>query len=472
MIRQARHTSPAALVINRAFGTPGHGRTYTPAIAAIISVSFSVLTATRLWSSSIPSSVVPIAHFITFAVLCLLIVARPVWGIIIIGASFPVAGILPPVGFTTSAYPLLGAATLLGYGREFVFEKSQTPIVTLSHVLACILIAWITLSNPPAAFSIGDRVWLWTYVQLLALMFLTTQLMKHEHEHRALMATYVIGAIISAYVAVHQVQFGLSSAASLRARGLAEGANDAGRYYVLAVVFLAHLRHAYTKRWLKVLSIAAIVILLAGLAATVSRTSVLLLLLGIGLMLIERTKLLKERLFEFGLAIAAAALLVVPVEYWRIVSGIVVSIVQGQDSVGFRYMQWDAGLAMWADHPVAGVGIGQFENHSVYYGTNFIPFYGLRWSAHNTYVTMLAETGLVGFLLFLALIIAAAIGLKNGWVREQRGSISATHYTWLTALTIMLIGGMTGDDHVHKFIWLIFGLGAVHLTPLFRSRSI
>lgn len=368
-------------------------------------------------------------------------------------------------------YPLLGAATLLGYVREFVFEKSQVPFVTLPHVLALMVAAWITVTNPSAAFSLGDRVWPWTYLQLLLLMFLTSQLLRHEHQHRAIMATFLIGAVISAYVAVQQVQFGLSSASSIRARGLAEGANDAGRYYVLAVIFLAHLRHAYTRRWMRVVAIAAIVILLAGLAATVSRTSLLLLLLGIGLMLLERTKLLKERLFEFAVAIAAAALLVVPIEYWRIVSGIVVSILQGQDSVGFRYMQWDAGLAMWADHPLAGVGIGQFENHSVYYGTNFIPFYGLRWSAHNTYETMLAETGLVGFLLFLTLIAASAVGLRIGWLREQPDSISATHYTWLTAFVIMLVGGMTGDDHVHKLLWLIFGIGAVHLRPLFGSRT-
>jgi TctA family transporter len=85
---------------------------------------------------------------------------------------------------------------------------------------------------------------------------------------------------------------------------------------------------------------------------------------------------------------------------------------------------------------------------------------------------MLAETGAVGFLLFLALIATSALGLKIGWLREQQDSISATHYTWLTAFAIMLIGGMTGDDHVHKLLWLIFGIGAAHFSPLLRSRTI
>ena len=239
---------------------------------------------------------------------------------------------------------------------------------------------------------------------------------------------------------------------------------------MLAIVFLVYLHTGWRRRVGRWASLAGIALLFVGLAATVSRTSVLLLALAIVMMAAEQTTLLRQRLFQVGVALAAAGLLLIPDEYWRIMAGIVSSILRGEDSVGFRYMQWDAGLAMWADHPVAGVGIGQFEASSVYYGTNFIPFYGIRWSAHNTYVTMLAETGTVGFLLFMALVASAGTGLKNNWLRPVRERHGTLQYTWLTAFVVMLFGAITGDDHTHKFLWLIFGVGAGGLATLVPRR--
>lgn len=432
--------------------------------------SFLLFTAARMWGGMMRPEVVYAIDVLAFAPLLLLLMLRPVWGIIIIGALFPVAGILPPVAFTTSAYPLLGAATLLGYLRRMIIERFPVPHVTGPHFLALLLVVWIVVSHPQAATSLGNRVWVWTYLQLLVLMFLTTQLLVRSSDHHALMLMFAIGAVVSAYVALHQVHYGLTSATSLRGRGLAEGVNDAGRYFVLGIVFLAYLRHVYKKQWMQTAALAGIVLLLAGLAATVSRTSVLLLLIALVLLTIERTPLLRERIVEFGIALAAAALLLIPPEYWRIVSGILTSIFHGHDSVGFRYMQWDAGLAMWADHPLRGVGIGQFENYSVYYGTNFIPFYGLRWSAHNTYVTLLAETGIVGLVLFLAVVLGALRGLWKGWIGETNAAPVSLRYTWATVLIVMLIGGITGDDHIHKLTWMIAGIGAAGFRPVIPRR--
>lgn len=457
--------------VDRLFRTARDGQTFTLRIAFVMVWSFLLFTSARMWSGMMPPEAVNAIDVLALAPLLVLIALRPVWGIIVIGALFPVAGILPSVGFTTSVYPLLGAATLLGSLRMMIIERFPSPHVTSLDVLALLLVVWIVVSHPLAATSIGNRVWVWTYLQLLLLMFLTTQLLVRGSDHHALMLMFVIGGVVSAYVALHQVQYGLSSATSLRGRGLAEGANDAGRSFVFAIVFIAFLRHVYKKRWMQTAAIAAIVLLLAGLAATVSRTSVLLLLIALILLIIEGTTMLRERIVEFGIALAAAALLLIPPGYWRITSGILTSILQGHDWVGFRYMQWDAGLAMWADHPLHGVGIGQFENNSVYYGTNFIPFYGLRWSAHNTYVTLLAETGIIGFVLFLAVLVGALRGLWKGWMSQTAAASVSLRYTWATVLMVMLIGGITGDDHVHKLIWLIAGMGAANLRPIIGRRA-
>ena len=70
-----------------------------------------------------------------------------------------------------------------------------------------------------------------------------------------------------------------------------------------------------------------------------------------------------------------------------------------------RLAHWQAALRMWADHPWRGVGIG---NYPVVY-----PSYGLpHWPqplghAHNYYLNIGAEAGLVGLLFYLIFSISA-----------------------------------------------------------------
>lgn len=83
-----------------------------------------------------------------------------------------------------------------------------------------------------------------------------------------------------------------------------------------------------------------------------------------------------------------------------------------------RLAHWQAALDMWRDHPWLGVGFG---NYAVVY-----PAYATgRWldplgHAHNYYLNVAAETGLVGLLAY-GLFWLAAFGL--GWlaVRRLRG---------------------------------------------------
>jgi O-antigen ligase len=61
---------------------------------------------------------------------------------------------------------------------------------------------------------------------------------------------------------------------------------------------------------------------------------------------------------------------------------------------------WRAAIGLWWDHPWFGVG---FRMHEAYLPLNF--------SAHNAYLAMLADTGIFGFLWYMALMVAAWIGM-------------------------------------------------------------
>jgi putative inorganic carbon (HCO3(-)) transporter len=82
-----------------------------------------------------------------------------------------------------------------------------------------------------------------------------------------------------------------------------------------------------------------------------------------------------------------------------------------------RLAHWIAGIDMWRDHPWLGVGIGNYP--AVY------PAYAIgRWlsplgHAHNYYLNVGAETGLIGFFAY-CIFWLAAFGL--GWMAVRRSS--------------------------------------------------
>ena len=84
-----------------------------------------------------------------------------------------------------------------------------------------------------------------------------------------------------------------------------------------------------------------------------------------------------------------------------------------------RMAHWQAGWQMWTEHPWCGVGMGNYEPiYSAYY---IPPWKEPLGHAHNYYLNIAAETGLIGLLAYLVLWGAAfwqavrAIQRTSGW---------------------------------------------------------
>lgn len=108
-----------------------------------------------------------------------------------------------------------------------------------------------------------------------------------------------------------------------------------------------------------------------------------------------------------------------------------------------------AGLRMFADHPLLGVGVSQFG-----YFYNFYQPLGLSGMAetvklipNNIYVELLAELGIVGFLIFAAFLVGV-------YRRLRRPELAPLRWTFL-ALLFSLNGFPT---YTVMFLWAFFGL--------------
>ena len=121
-----------------------------------------------------------------------------------------------------------------------------------------------------------------------------------------------------------------------------------------------------------------------------------------------------------------------------------------------------AALHMFLDHPYLGVGPG---NYPVLY-TKYSETVGLdpRNEArppHNLYLEALAETGVVGTLLLLALIGRA---LRGAW--RARGALPGRDGLLCEGVFVALVGYMINGFFLHpsaysRYLWLTIGFGLV-----------
>jgi O-antigen ligase len=110
-------------------------------------------------------------------------------------------------------------------------------------------------------------------------------------------------------------------------------------------------------------------------------------------------------------------------------------------AVAERMAHWQAGWHMFEDHPVAGVGTGNFNAR---YPDYFVraEFRFSQGHAHNYYIHALAETGIIGLALYLTLILSFFIVA----LRVAAGGDDAL----ASALALGALGTMTAM-YVHNF---------------------
>ena len=218
------------------------------------------------------------------------------------------------------------------------------------------------ITNPQAAWFGIDRNWIFTYVQLLILTFLAEELLDDPKKYKTFLWVFSIVAVISATVAIQQGSIGEDIDTSMRTGGLSEGANSAGRYFVVGMIFFVYLRTMEQNQLLRFISGLGILITFLGVFYTVSRTSMVLLFTAIGLIILLNPQ--KKLNFTLIVVFMAGILLLTFLSdtVFKILGSIIPAITQGTDTIGLRYKLWDAGFRMWQDHPITGVGIGMYHH--------------------------------------------------------------------------------------------------------------
>ena len=133
-----------------------------------------------------------------------------------------------------------------------------------------------------------------------------------------------------------------------------------------------------------------------------------------------------------------------------------------------RLAHWQAGWYMFASRPWLGVGLGQYE---VVY-----PMYALpRWPealghAHNYYLNLLAETGMLGLGTFLVLGAAVAMKARCAWLRATGPQTRGVLVGVAGSLTYLAAHSMVDNLFVHG-MQALFGLVLAAVTLAERGEA-
>jgi len=130
----------------------------------------------------------------------------------------------------------------------------------------------------------------------------------------------------------------------------------------------------------------------------------------------------------------------------------------------FTHTAWQ----MFLDRPILGVGAGNYTEHFDEYAERVgsaVRFRSIIRAhyPHNLYLEIAAESGLVGLLLFLAIVLTSFYLLER-----SRWCFVATDNTYLAALAraleISLVGYLVSSLFLHghfiRYLWLLFAFAA------------
>jgi O-antigen ligase len=360
------------------------------------------------------------------------------------------------VDYLGSSSVALGVPLALAAGLRLVSTGRLRPLSGALLALST-FVAWAAASVLWAHETTDAIRSARTYVQLLASVWLSWQLLRTEKDVHALLGGFLVGCAATAVAAWRAFSMGQSWGDTWegQARYAASGydPNDMAvmaAFGIPVAVYLAVVGRRHFRLALAYLPIAVSAIALSSsrggsITAGVALASVMP-------WVARRSRAMLVAMLVGGAAGIAIVLLRVPADSWLRLFTIREQIVSG--SVGDRGQLWRIGLDIFAEHPVAGVGASG-------YGWAAYPLVGILTVAHNTPIEVAADFGAVGLFLFVATVALLVRGLWRT-AADQRAFGLALMLVWFVGTTSLSWAARKGT-------WFVFLVSAA-LAALPRRR--
>lgn len=141
------------------------------------------------------------------------------------------------------------------------------------------------------------------------------------------------------------------------------------------------------------------------------------------------------------------------------------------DLLSGRQVIWTYAMQMFESSPLIGRGFLSFNS---YINAHGFRYYGLLWNyqAHNVYLQLLAELGIVGFLLFVILLFTLAFGLIRSFLiwKDTQGAEPVILLTAVYWVMLIAVYSLTGNTIYYSCQLVVLGI-CIAMYQTFRYKK-
>lgn len=302
-----------------------------------------------------------------------------------------------------------------------------------------------------------------TYLQIFVLLVVVWDLYDNESKIESALQAYVLGAWISAISIV--VNYLTAPAARfpghVRLKGIGDQVDGIALVIAIGIPAAWYLASSPSGRrrpkWLRIVSYLYVPVAVFAMLLTGTRGAVLASIPTAMLLLwsLRRTSPL-TRLAAVSLIAAVVVLIVIAPQGQLSRIATVTSVPQLGSKGGAltdRWEIWVQSRDAFAQRPIFGSGLDT-HREAVAIGRE----------AHNTYISVLVETGLVGFVLFAGVLfsIYSEVVRRTGWEA----------WYWLTQLGVLALGAMSLSLEDNKPLWILTSLAVSSAALAMRPETV
>ncbi len=267
----------------------------------------------------------------------------------------------------------------------------------LFHVAAVLFLLWAACGL--FLGHTGERLphKFWTYVQLLLFIWMVWELAPSRRAQLGLMLAFVLGCYVSVF---DTIQLYRNTAELLNRYAVGGGdSNDAAMTLALAIPMAWYIGSVHQHPVIRLVCRAYLPVAIVALGLTGSRggmiaTMVALLIVPLSIHTLSPAKLVSA-ILVLGLS-GALAIAYTPETLMQRLATTGTEVTEG--GLSGRLKLWKAGLRAFEEEPVMGYGTGYFKNA-------ITPILGTASQvAHNSYISLLVEQGVVGWLLYMSMM--------------------------------------------------------------------
>jgi O-antigen ligase len=301
---------------------------------------------------------------------------------------------------------------------------------------ACMSFAWTV--NPEWSLTRIE-----TDCQLLVMIGLVWQFSMETERLQKLLQAYVWGSYVSALSVIAKYVRHKESTDPGRYTAGGFGPNELAitLAWTVPVAWILVRGQGKTKgSWIHLLHFPVIALAVLLTASRGGAITLMVTMLAIPLSFLSATQTLRSRwLLPLGVA-AVCVVSIVPSSTWQRLATTRVEV--ESKGVSNRQVIWTAGLGVFGDgNQLLGIGSGT-------YATKMASVLGREAVAHNSFISILVETGLVGSTLFALLLSGLCLGVARmqGW----------TKVTWMIVMAGWIVGVLSMTGEGLKATWLLF----------------